>query len=94
MPAARAIDGLTELEQAIVHHYIEGAADVRGNATRSAMAAGYSPRCARQIAHQVLARPQVRERLRQVERTTKLQAFASTAFGVLTFLGRPATEEA
>ena len=59
MNKARGPDGLTEMQRAFVRFYLYGGYPQRYNATRSAIAAGYSERSARSIACELMQKPHV-----------------------------------
>ena len=54
-PPRRAPKGLNARQAAFVRHYVAGADGVRGNASRSFIAAGYSPKGANKMAARMMA---------------------------------------
>lgn len=59
MNKARGPDGLTAMQRRFVQFYLHGNYPERYNATRSAIAAGYSVRSARSIACELMQKPHV-----------------------------------
>ena len=59
MNKRRGPDGLTDMQRRFVRFYLYGTYPERYNATRSAIAAGYSRRSARSIACELMKKPHV-----------------------------------